>query len=173
MGLFPKECVWPAIRWRAQKTSDELDLTGKLFAEDRFHTSLVHISDRKRVRSKDRFAADLAAQTVRIAPFEIVLSRLGSLPGVPRSGRPIEHPLVLLADDGAVMNLQAALSAGLRQLRYRVPDVFRPHLTISYNRQFVPVRAIDPITFLVSEFALVHSRLWRTEYNILKTWRLH
>ena len=122
---------------------------------DRFHTSLVHIGDRKRVRSKDEFAADLAARTVKISPFEITYSRLGSFPGVPKKDRPLEHPLVLLADEGPVMELYAALSAGLRKFRYLAPENFRPHLTLSYNRQFLPARQIEPITFLVREFVLV------------------
>lgn len=173
LGCFPEERVWSAIRHLGEQTTNEFDLTGNLLADDRFHTSLVHISDRKWLRSRDRFAAERAAATVRIAPFEISYSRLGSFPGVPKKGRPLEHPLVLLADEGPVMKLQAALASGLRQFQYRVPDSFRPHLTLSYNRQFLPAREIEPITFVVREFVLVHSRLWLTEYRILKTWPLH
>jgi hypothetical protein len=42
---------------------------------------------------------------------------------------------VLLADDGPLMELRAALGAGLRKFQYCVPESFRPHLTLSYNRQ--------------------------------------
>jgi RNA 2',3'-cyclic 3'-phosphodiesterase len=125
------------------------------------------------VRSKDEFAVDLAARTVGIPPFEITYSRMGSFPGAPKPGRQLKHPLVLLADDGPVMDLHAALGAGLRKFQYRVPDHFRPHLTLSYNRQFLPARAIEPITFVAKEFVLVHSRLWLTEYRILRRWSLH
>jgi RNA 2',3'-cyclic 3'-phosphodiesterase len=173
LGCFPEERVWSAIRHLGEQTANEFDLTGNLLADDRFHTSLVHISDRKWLRSRDQFAAERAAATVRITPFEISYSRLGSFPGVPKKGRPLEHPLVLLADEGPVMKLQAALASGLRQFQYHVPDSFRPHLTVSYNRQFLPAREIEPITFVVREFVLVHSRLWLTEYRILKTWPLH
>ena len=62
---------------------------------------------------------------------------------------------------------------GLRKFQYRVPEGFRPHLTVSYNRQFLPARPIEPITFVVKEFVLVHSRLWFTQYRILRRWRLH
>jgi 2'-5' RNA ligase len=54
-----------------------------------------------------------------------------------------------------------------------VPEGFRPHLTLSYARQFLAVRAIDPITFVVKEFVLVQSRLWLKEYRILSRWPLH
>lgn len=173
IGLFPDEPVTRSIRRLGTRAKSDFDLTGKLLADDRFHTSLVHVSDRKWLRSKDQFAAGLAAEMVSIAPFEITFSRLGSFPGAPRKGRPAEHPLVLVADDGPVMQLQAALGSGLRRFRYRVPEGFRPHLTLSYNRQFVPTQTIDPITFVVTEFVLVHSRLWRTEYRIIRRWTLH
>ena len=173
IGCFPEERVWSAIRHLGKQTTSKFDLTGNLLADDRFHTSLVHISDRKWLRSKDQFAAERAAATVTIAPFEISYRSIGSFPGTPKKGRPLEHPLVLLADEGPVMKLQAALASGLRQFKYRVPESFRPHLTLSYNRQFVPARAIEPITFLVTEFVLVHSKLWLKEYRILRRWPLH
>jgi 2'-5' RNA ligase len=44
-----------------------------------------------------------------------------------------------------------------------VPEGFRPHLTLSHNRQVLAVQAIEPITFVVKEFVLVHSRLWLKE----------
>jgi hypothetical protein len=47
-----------------------------------------------------------------------------------------------------------------------VPEGFRPHLTLSYNGQFLAVRAIEPITVVVNEFVLIHSRLWLKEYRI-------
>ena len=113
LGLFPDERAGQAVHGLGTQTANELSLTGELLSIDRFHTSLVHISDRKRVRSKDEFAADLAAKTVKIPPFEITYSRLGSFPGVPKKDRPLEHPLVLLADEGPVMDLYAALSRRL------------------------------------------------------------
>ena len=173
IGLFPDEAARQAADRICRQIVDEENLVGNMLTIDRFHTSLVHISDRKRVRSKDEFAADSAARTVKVPPFEITFSRLGSFPGAPKKDRPLEHPLVLLADEGPVMELHAALSAGLRRYRYRVPESFRPHLTLSYNRQFLPVRATHPITFVVKEFMLVHSELWLKKYHILKTWPLH
>jgi 2'-5' RNA ligase len=173
IGLLPDESARREAGRISQWIASEAGLIGNLLPADRYHTTLVHISDRKRVRSGDEFAAELAARTVRIPPFEITYSRLGSFPGAPKKDRPLEHPLVLLADDGPVKELHAALGAELRKFRFRVPESFRPHLTLSYNRQFLPARAIEPITFVVKEFVLVHSRLWLTEYRILRRWTLH
>lgn len=173
LGLFPDEPARLAAHGVGREIASEFGLTGDLLPIDRLHTSLAHTSDRKRVHSKDEFAADLVARTVSIPPFEITYSRLASFPGAPKKDRPLEHPLVLLADDGPVMELRAALGAGLRKFQYRVPESFRPHLTLSYNRQFLATRAIEPITFVVKEFVLVHSRLWLTQYRILRRWSLH
>lgn len=173
IGLFPDESARREADRISRWITSEARLVGSLLASDRFHTSLIHLSDRKRIRSSDEFAAELAARTVRIPPFEITYSRLGSFPGAPKKDRPIEHPLVLLADDGPVTELHAALGAELRKFHFRVPDSFRPHLTLSYNRQFLPTRAIEPVTFVVKEFVLVHSMLWLKKYRILKTWTLH
>ncbi|MBL8579135.1 MAG: hypothetical protein JNK47_18095 [Mesorhizobium sp.] len=64
------------------------------------------------------------------------------------------------------------LAGELHKYGFRVPENFRPHLTLSYNRQFVPPRAIDPVTFTATEFVLIHSRLWLSEYRILQRWAL-
>jgi 2'-5' RNA ligase len=173
IGLFPDEPARREADRMSRWIASEASLVGNPIAADRYHTSLIHISDRKRVRSGDEFAAELAARTVRIPPFEITYSRLGSFPGAPKKDRPLEHPLVLLADDGPVTDLHAALGAELRKFRFHVPESFRPHLTLSYNRQLLPAREIEPITFVVKEFVLVHSRLWLTEYRILRRWLLH
>lgn len=173
LGLFPDETARMAASRLSLRATSEFGLVGSQLATERYHTSLIHLSDRKRVRSKDEYAAELAARTVSIPPFEITYSRMGSFPGAPKKDRPLEHPLVLLADEGPVTDLHAALGAALRKFRFRVPESFRPHLTLSYNRQFLPTRSIEPITFVVKAFALIHSRLWLTEYRILRWWALH
>lgn len=173
LGLFPDETAKLAAHRLSLQTRSEFGLVGSQLAAERYHTSLMHLSDRKRVRSRDEYAAELAARIVRIPPFEITYSRMGSFPGAPRKGQPPKHPLILLADDGPVTDLRAALGAELRKFRFRVPESFRPHLTLSYNRQFLPTRTVDPITFVVREFVLIHSRLWIKEYRILRRWTLH
>jgi 2'-5' RNA ligase len=172
LGIFPDEVTANAIGRFSGRFSTEIGLTGERLKALRLHTSLIHVSDRKRLRSRDSFAAELAANAVGISPFELTFSHMGSFRGMPKKGRPLQHPLVLLADKGPIMDLYNTLGSGLRKYRFRIPEEFRPHLTLSYNEQFVPTRAIDPITFQVTEFALIHSELWLTKYNILRTWTL-
>lgn len=171
--LFPDDPVRAEANRISRKAIEEFGLVGKPLDIERYHTSVLHLSDRKRLRSTDAFAADLAARAARLPRFEVVYTHLGSFPGAPKKDRPPEHPLVLLAEDGPVLDLHAALGSELRKYGFRVPETFRPHLTLSYNRQFLPTRAIDPITFVASEFVLVHSRLWLKEHRILQRWPLH
>jgi hypothetical protein len=84
LGLFPDETARRAAHGVGLEIASEFGLTANLLPMDRFHTSLIHISDRKRLRSKDEFAADIAARTVSIPPFEITSSRLASFPARPR-----------------------------------------------------------------------------------------
>lgn len=173
IGVLPDEAAGHAADRINREVADEENLVGNPLAMNRYHATVVHISDRKRVLSKDEYAAELAARAVSIPPFDITFSRLGSFPGMPKKDRPLEHPLVLLADDGPIVELNAELGAGLRRYQYRVPESFRPHLTLSYNRQFLPMREIEPISFTVREFVLVHSRRWLKQHLILKRWPLH
>lgn len=172
LGLFPDDAVRNAARVISRDITDELSLIGSSLDIERYHTTIVHLSDRKRLRSKDQYAAGLAAMAVSLPPFEIVYTKLGSFPGAPRKGRPPEHPLVLLAEHGPILELHATLAGELRKYGFRVSESFRPHLTLSYNRQFVLPRAIDPVAFTATEFVLVHSRLWLSEYHILQRWPL-
>ncbi len=172
LALFPDDAVRKAAKVINRAITDELGLFGSSLDAERYHTTIVHLSDRKRLRSKDQYAANLAAMAISLSPFEIVYTRLGSFPGAPKKGRPPEHPLVLFAEHGPVMELQTTLANELRRYGFRAPESFRPHLTLSYNSQFVPTRAIDPIAFLATEFVLVHSRLWLKEYHILQRWLL-
>ncbi|MDQ6434295.1 2'-5' RNA ligase family protein [Mesorhizobium sp. LHD-90] len=172
LGVFPDEVTANAIGRFSGRFSTEIGLTGERLKALRLHTSLIHVSDRKRLRSPDRFAAELAANAVSIPAFELTFGRMGSFRGMQKKDRPLRHPLVLLADDGPIRGLYDLLGSGLRKYQFRVTEEFRPHLTLSYNEQFVPTRAIAPIAFQVTEFALIHSELWLTKYNILRTWTL-
>ncbi|MFI0846457.1 2'-5' RNA ligase family protein [Mesorhizobium sp. IMUNJ 23232] len=173
IGVFPGHETARAIDQFSRKFSRELGLTGSLLKVLRLHTSIAHVSDRKHLRSADAFAAELAANAVDIPPFELTFSRMGSFRGVPKRGRPLLHPLVLVADEGPVQKLYDVLGTNLRKFRFPIPEEYWPHLTLPYNEQFVPMRSIEPITLQIDEFALVHSELWLTKYNIIRRWKLH
>jgi 2'-5' RNA ligase len=51
------------------------------------------------------------------------------------------------------------------------PD-FTPHLTLSYGERPIVEQKIEPIHLRITSFCLIHSRLSKTEYRIIKRWPL-
>ncbi len=49
---------------------------------------------------------------------------------------------------------------------------YTPHVTLLYDNQQVPEQVIEPITWRVEEFVLVHSELGKTRHHILQRWPL-
>ena len=45
-------------------------------------------------------------------------------------------------------------------------------MTLLYGSKPISVQAIEPIHFVVKEFALIHSELWLTRYNTVDRWLL-
>jgi RNA 2',3'-cyclic 3'-phosphodiesterase len=170
--IVPDAAAAKAIARTALSIAAEAHLADQLVKPERYHLSLAHISDRDRIRSKDEFAVGRAARMIEFAAFEVCFSRAGSVRGPPRRGRPPNHPLVLLADDGAIRDLFRSLGSELRKFRIAVGEYFTPHITLTYSEQFVPMRAIEPIRFTVREFVLLHSERGLTKYNVLGTWQL-
>lgn len=51
-------------------------------------------------------------------------------------------------------------------------DHFVPHMTLAYDKKFIPRQPIDPISFVAREFVLVHSPRGLTIYKDLNRWPL-
>lgn len=171
--VVPNPIAAATIETLARKIAHEAGLADRLMDSKRYHLSLVHISDRDRLRSRDVFVVAQAARLIHVCPFEVCLSRAGSVRGPPRRAGPPRHPLVMLADQGPIVDLFRSLGKELRKLGIRVGEDFTPHLTLAYSEQFVPMRPIQPIRFAVCEFVLIHSERGLTKHNVLGTWPLH
>lgn len=171
LALFPDASAARRVHSFADGLCEEEGIRKRLAAE-RFHISLACIRDGKRIRSKDRFLAEFAARAVRLPAFEITFTRVGSFRGYPKKGRPLEHPLVLLADSGTVNDLYRVLANALKRQGVRIDDEFRPHLTLAYHTKMLPWQSIEPIRFRVCEFVLVNSFVGLTHYEIEGRWPL-
>jgi 2'-5' RNA ligase len=71
--------------------------------------------------------------------------------------------------------LQQGLVAELRRagLRIKTRDHFTPHLTLLYASGTVAPRAVQPVSWVVREFVLVHSQIGRNlPYQVLGRWPL-
>ncbi|AEH90103.1 2'-5' RNA ligase family protein [Mesorhizobium opportunistum] len=148
-------------------------IVGKRLSVERFHLSLRHAGDYRRLRSKVVFAASRSGRHVQMPAFEVTFGHVGSFPGRPATrGRPPRHPFVLLADDGPVFELHKLLGVEMLKNGLKAPDHFVPHLTLAYDQKFVPRQPIEPITFVANDFILVHSLRGLTKYLFLDRWPL-
>lgn len=149
-----------------------LGITEQLLKRERFHVSLHHLGDHKRLKTSLLYAGRLAGDRVSMAEFEIVFTQLGSFNTPPKKGRRRKFPLVLRAEPGPVHELHGALGLALTRYGQKVKPGFVPHLTLTYSEKFVPFREIEPVKLMVREFALVHSWLSLSRYDFHGRWTL-
>jgi 2'-5' RNA ligase len=148
-------------------------ITGSLLLKERFHVSLQHVGDYKRLRSKIDFAARRSGRLVEMPSFEVTFGQAVSFPGRPAAGgKPPWRPFVLLADDGPVRELSRLIGAAMKANGLKSADHFAPHMTFAYDGKFVARQSIDPISFVAREFRLIHSLRGLTMYNDLDCWPL-
>lgn len=102
-----------------------------------------------------RIACEAAAE-VRTQPFRLWFDRSASF-----RGRPGNRPFVLVGDEGVdrLRSFRQALGVALarRGLKRLAKRDFTPHVTILYAERNVEEHPIEPISWTVSEFVLVHS----------------
>lgn len=164
-------CLFPEGVMRIARLGERLfgenRLDGKLLDAGRLHVSLHHLGDYPRLRTRIVYAARLAGDAVSTLPFGITFHAFKSFDGA----RP-ETPRVLLGGSEGLSELHRSLGTALKKNGLRAAEHFVPHMTLSYGRKPVPFQPIDPIRVEVSEFALVHSKLWLGEYEVLERWPL-
>ena len=151
----------------------ENPLKGTRLKTERLHVSLHHVGDYKRLRTKFIYAARQAGKAVSMSPFEVTFRFITSFEDAPpANGRPHRWPLVLLGEGEALLHLHKILGAAMEKYGLRPSEHFTPHMTLFYGLKPMPLQAIKPIRFVVNEFALIHSELWLTRYNIVDRWPL-
>jgi len=174
LALFPPAPAVAEIGQLTQQLRTAHGFTDKATAPDRLHLTLHHLGDHAGLRTDIVRAASEAAATVRVPPFALRLDRVLSF-----KARPGNAPLVLAAaersDEVAALkafNLvlgQALMRAGLG--RWLKSD-FKPHVTLLYSAQQLPVQPVEPIGWTAGEFVLVHSLIGKTQHTVLGRWPL-
>jgi 2'-5' RNA ligase len=143
---------------RMYRTAETLrrarNFQGALIRPQRLHITLFFLGDwREHIV---RMACEAAAE-IKTPPFDVSFDRTASF-----KGRLGNHAYVLLGDSG--LNRLAAFRQmlgvamtknGLRQ--WAKPD-FTPHVTLLYDRRQVEEQPIEPVSWTVREFVLIHSR---------------
>ena len=111
--------------------------------------------------------ARLAASSVTARPFKVCFNRVESL----RQTRP-SWPLVLAGEEGVIgiEQLHRSLAQSLGQ---KAQAGFRPHMTLLWSPDHIEPAYVDPITWTVREFSLVHSLVGLGQYDILERFPLN
>jgi RNA 2',3'-cyclic 3'-phosphodiesterase len=126
---------------------------GKLVEQDRLHVTLFSLDLSEHAV---RMASEAAAE-VSVQPFDVSFDRTASF--LVRRG---DRPFVLLGDEGlqGLSGFRRMLGAAMTRngLRRRAVKDFTPHVTLLYDRCEVEEQPIEPISWTVGDFVLVHSR---------------
>jgi 2'-5' RNA ligase len=171
--MFPDAATSRRVRELAERFIRENRLVGSRIKTERLHLSLHHVGDYKRLRTKFIYAAQRAAEAVSMHPFEVTFPSIMSFErGALKDDTGQRQPLVLLGKGDALLELHRILGAAMAKNGLKAGKGFTPHMTLLYGSKPIPLQAIEPIRFAVKEFALVHSELWLTRYNIIDRWSL-
>jgi 2'-5' RNA ligase len=169
-ALLPGRALF-AIEQFARRFVLECQWLDALLSADRWHVSLQHVGDYRRLREKFIFGARKAAESVAMPPFDVTFQSIETFEGAPsRNGKPRRRPLVLIGEGAALRELHGMLGAAMEKNGFRAGTDFTPHMTLSYGSESVPPQEIEPVRFAAKELVLIHSRLWLSQYEILGRW---
>ena len=145
---------------------------GSFLLPSRYHVSLQHVRNMKRVEPKVVYGATLAAAAVSMPAFDVTFDQAISFPGHPRRGKPQQYPTVLVGGSDPLFELHSQLAQSMRKFGFEASDGFIPHVTMVYGDKMIAPQPIEPLRWTVRDFALIHSERGLTKYNILGRWPL-
>jgi 2'-5' RNA ligase len=153
----------------AEARKREHGLEAALILPEHLHVTLFHLGDWGAFPEEVVRLAKEAAAQVETAPFDVAFTRAESFRN--RTG---VHPFVLTGDIAPWQVLHAALGSALKRvgLGGATQGEFRPHVTLAYDKLRIKPSAIEPVSWTVRDFALVHSLLGKTTHNHLGRWSL-
>lgn len=155
-----------AVRLRSERHIDARPLRA-----ERLHISLHQLGDFVRVPEVIVARACVAAASLDVPPFDVTFDRVSSF-----KGRAEHHPLVLTGSAGLneLGDFRQGLGDALRKVGLPVSRArFTPHLTLLYAESRFEPQAIEPVTWTVREFVLIHSWLGKTRYDVIGRWPLN
>ncbi|WCM18139.1 2'-5' RNA ligase family protein [Paraburkholderia bryophila] len=174
-AVFPGIQTAAGVAKFAQQLCVEARVRSKPLAAGRLHVTLQHLGNFAGGLPQARVdAAMQAGASIRMEPFTVEFDSVVSFAARPRAG-----PLVLGGGAGVagLHALHDALAAALRGAgagdaapSATVP--YTPHVTLAYGMPWAATRPIEPVSWNVREFALMHSLLGRTRHVALARWRL-
>lgn len=169
-ATMPDQRTAAHIARLGEELRSTLGIRSKLLRTERLHITLHHLGDFPNVPEGILARACTAAAHLVMPPFDVTFDQVLSF-----NGRPGHRPLVLTgtANLDALVEFQQALGEVLKQVRLRVSGArFKPHLTLLYDGAKLDSRPIEPITWTVRDFVLIHSWIGRTVYTEKGRWPL-
>ncbi|PQV46089.1 2'-5' RNA ligase family protein [Paraburkholderia sp. BL21I4N1] len=174
-AVFPDTQTATGIAKFAQQLCVAARVRSKPLAAGRLHVTLQHLGNFAGGLPQARVdAAMQAAAAIRMEPFTVEFDSVVSFAARPRAG-----PLVLGGGEGVAglhalheALLAALLDAGGGAAAVSPAVSYTPHVTLAYGMPWAATRAIEPVSWNVREFALMHSLLGRTRHVALARWRL-
>ncbi|KWZ37079.1 hypothetical protein WS64_08755 [Burkholderia anthina] len=154
-----RERLGPAVR-----------ISGRPLDAKRLHVTLYSLGDFVYVPEMVVERACFAAATIDVPPFGVTFDQMLRF-----NGRPGHRPFVLTGSEGldALIMFQRSLLDALRGARLRISGTrFMPHLTLLYGDGKFGRCDLEPITWTVNEFMLIHSWLGKTHYDVIGRWPL-
>ncbi|EOH6075405.1 2'-5' RNA ligase family protein [Burkholderia cenocepacia] len=154
---------------RARLGSD-VRISGRPLHAERLHVTLYSLGDFVHVPEVVVERACFAATTIDVPPFGVTFDQMLRF-----NGRPGHRPFVLTGSDGldALVMFQRSLVEALRGTRLRISGTsFTPHVTLLYGDGKFSRCDLEPVTWTVNEFVLIHSWLGKTHYDVIGRWPL-
>lgn len=142
----------------------------RVLRTESLHVTLGSLGDFAYVPGSILARARAAAGCMDVPPFSVTFDKVVSF-----NGRPGHQPLVLMGRAGLkdLADFRRRLRDALKRAGVRVfPSSFTPHVTLLYGAQRPDEDRIEPITWAVFEFVLIHSWLNRSHYDVLGRWPL-
>jgi len=169
LACLPDEATAARIHRLAEGFKRDKGFSGALILPEHLHVTLFHLGDWASLPEEIVKLAKDAAGQVSVLPFDVTFKRAESFRN--RTGI---YPFVLTGDAAQWHTLHTALAAALKRvgLGGATQGDFQPHVTLVYDRIRVKPFAVEPISWTVREFVLVHSRLGKTEHIHLGSWPL-
>jgi 2'-5' RNA ligase len=173
LALFPPAAAAEQLAALSAQQRIACGLSGQPLKTDRFHITLHHLGDYAGFPPGLVEAAKTAAASVRMPPFEVRVDQAMSFTN--RNQRR-NGPFVLLANDTweGVWTLQRVLGIALAKagLGRHAEKEFVPHVTMLYDDAVVPQHEVPPVSWLATDFVLVHSLIGQTKHIHLGRWPL-
>lgn len=172
-AIFPEPVVADRIAGVARGLRTKHRFRGRPLATPRFHVSLHRIGTYAGLSGRAVAAAREAAACISMPSFDVTFDRVMSF-----SGSLDNRPLVLRGDKGLMALAAFRRTLGVAMTRAGLGDsvepVYTPHLTLLYDRNGIDdEQTIEPISWTVSEWVLVHSLVGQTRHIPLARWPLH